>query len=397
MFFLDIPARFFLHLSTPTGAYIAVIVLTQIISSSKYFSGQKPYVCDVCNAKFSDPSSKRRHEREHMGNKPYLCQLCGESFKRAGQLKAHLGRKHTDENGQEIAIIHRNDKGSLEFSLRDGSRFEEIRDELPIDNQANIIKLLEDPLIQHVQITLPPGSDPAQLSIPQIIEMEAASVNMDGGEKEHVTLEDEGGTPIPLHIGSGIAIQGEELNEETVIAITEVAGTDQMVGPGSDSVEYTYQIIANMDEHTDGGTDMVEVQYQDEREQMTGDQEMDTNTEPAERINEPIEIPEETTPPDFVANPDFNSQAYYNWLTNFTELCKVLPMPLEVSLFQKISQVHKTLSDLMANPSGVVADKENFRVLMQISKELNTIINEHLTYILENLGEERMEDVTEKT
>lgn len=39
----------------------------------------------------------------------------------------------------------------------------------------------------------------------------------------------------------------------------------------------------------------------------------------------------------------------------------------------------------MATPSGVVADKENFKTLMNISKELNTIINEHLFYVMQNL------------
>lgn len=91
---------------------------------------------------------------------------------------------------------------------------------------------------------------------------------------------------------------------------------------------------------------------------------------------------------DYVNSPDFSKQEYYNWLTNFTEFCKVVPMPLDVSLFQKISQVHKTLSDVMATPCGVVADKENFRVLMNISKELSTIINEHLVFVLENLNTE---------
>ena len=42
---------------------------------------------------------------------------------------------------------------------------------------------------------------------------------------------------------------------------------------------------------------------------------------------------------DYVANPDFNSQEYYNWLSNFTELSKLVPVPLDVDLFQKISQV----------------------------------------------------------
>ncbi len=89
--------------------------------------------------------------------------------------------------------------------------------------------------------------------------------------------------------------------------------------------------------------------------------------------------------PDFVSNPDFNSQEYYNWLSSFTELCKMVPMPLDVDLFQKISQVHKTLSDVLATPKGILTDKENFRTLMNISKELSAIINEHLTFVLQNL------------
>lgn len=89
---------------------------------------------------------------------------------------------------------------------------------------------------------------------------------------------------------------------------------------------------------------------------------------------------------DFVNNPDFSKQEYYNWLTNFTDVCKVVSMPLEASLFQKISQVHKTVSDVMATPSGVVADRENFIVLMNITKELSSIINEHLMYVMQNLG-----------
>jgi hypothetical protein len=66
-----------------------------------------------------------------------------------------------------------------------------------------------------------------------------------------------------------------------------------------------------------------------------------------------------------------------------------MPMPLDLSLFQKINQVHKTLSDVMATPSGVVADKDNFKILMNISQELNTIINEHLFNVMQNLKSEK--------
>lgn len=60
-----------------------------------YFTGQKPYACSVCGARFADSSSCRRHSREHEGYKPYNCSLCPETFKRAGQLKTHMAKKHS--------------------------------------------------------------------------------------------------------------------------------------------------------------------------------------------------------------------------------------------------------------------------------------------------------------
>ena len=115
--------------------------------------------------------------------------------------------------------------------------------------------------------------------------------------------------------------------------------------------------------------------------------ELEPNTTgPNHETTAPVTRTSDTTA-DYVTTPDFGSQLYYNWLSSFTELCKVVPMPLDMSLFHKISQVHKTLSDVMATPSGVVADKENFKILMNISRELNTIINEHLMYVMQNLQE----------
>lgn len=89
---------------------------------------------------------------------------------------------------------------------------------------------------------------------------------------------------------------------------------------------------------------------------------------------------------DYVSKPNFNSQEYYDWLSSFTEVCKLVPMPLELEVFRKISLVHKTLSDFMATPSGVIADRDNFAILMSISRDLNTILSDHLTCMLNNLS-----------
>ncbi|CAL1528465.1 unnamed protein product, partial [Lymnaea stagnalis] len=89
--------------------------------------------------------------------------------------------------------------------------------------------------------------------------------------------------------------------------------------------------------------------------------------------------------PDYVYEPDLNSQDYYNWLSSFTEDCKTLHMPLDKDMFQKISHVQKTLSDFMALPTGVITDKNNFKVLMSITGDLSDIIGAHLAFMYQNL------------
>ena len=51
-------------------------------------------------------------------------------------------------------------------------------------------------------------------------------------------------------------------------------------------------------------------------------------------------------------------------------------------------QVHKSLSDVLATPNGILTNRDNFRILMNISKDLNYILNEHLAFVLKNLDEQ---------
>ena len=84
----------------------------------------------------------------------------------------------------------------------------------------------------------------------------------------------------------------------------------------------------------------------------------------------------------YIEKPDFTSQEYYNWLSLFTDNCKQAIVPLSEPVFKNISQLHKTLTDVMASPRGILAHKENFKILMTISYDLNTIINKHLMCVL---------------
>ncbi|KAH9379268.1 hypothetical protein HPB48_020922 [Haemaphysalis longicornis] len=88
---------------------------------------------------------------------------------------------------------------------------------------------------------------------------------------------------------------------------------------------------------------------------------------------------------DFVNRPDFGSQAYYDWLAGFTSMCNLTTLPLDNGTFTKVTQVLKTVSDALAMPSGVLACRENFQVLLGISEDLHRTVTSHLNVVLENL------------
>jgi hypothetical protein len=82
-------------------------------------------------------------------------------------------------------------------------------------------------------------------------------------------------------------------------------------------------------------------------------------------------------------------------LAVFNDWAKQLAMPLEMEQFQMISQVHKSLNDFMARPSGALLDKENFVSLMTMSCDLNVINNTHLSHVLTSLGNDQAQPESE--
>ena len=111
---------------------------------------------------------------------------------------------------------------------------------------------------------------------------------------------------------------------------------------------------------------------------------MDRNDD-AKHLGDSVMAPEAVSD-QYIYHPDLTSQEYYNWLSAFTEYCKALPLPLKKETFQRISHVQKTLTDFMALPSGVIMDKNNFKVLMSITKDLSDIISGHLMLMYKNLS-----------
>lgn len=360
-------------------------------------TGRKPYSCEVCSARFSDPSSKRRHEKEHVGSKPYVCQLCFESFKRGGQLKTHLSRKHTNQK-EEAQVIQKD--GLLQFIYKDGNsqsipvslqadNFEQVKDKKIV----KLIKDLNNKMVQHVQIPLPQDGE-GDTNMDELGTIETVVLDTEQQNNETMIIQNSITGLSVDNTGQNIQIETNNGGEETVITIAEVQDLQEVSG-SEVPVEYL-QIIEGVIPESSNQEVVILPYNQGEETPM---EQATIIEEEIEQVNKEISHTErnqlldgqevDNQGIDYVTNPDFNSQQYYNWLSSFTELCKVMPMPLDLSLFQKINQVHKTLSDVMATPSGVVADKDNFKILMNISQELNTIINEHLFNVMQNLKSEK--------
>lgn len=68
---------------------------------------EKPLICAVCSAKFTESSNLSKHMRTHSVKGHFDCELCEKNFHRLDQLRRHLYSNHKDQPEAVVGNIER--------------------------------------------------------------------------------------------------------------------------------------------------------------------------------------------------------------------------------------------------------------------------------------------------
>ena len=82
-------------------------------------TGEKPYICQECEARFVKNTSVNIHMQTHTEEKPYVCQECGNNSLVYINLKKHITTHHVTWTQDELEIFSGYWRGAINLCVSD--------------------------------------------------------------------------------------------------------------------------------------------------------------------------------------------------------------------------------------------------------------------------------------